>query len=339
MIRATVLAGIGAAIPPRSVTNDELARTLDTNDTWIRTRTGIRTRHWADTGTSTGDLATAAGARALKSAGVDSVDLVILATSTGNQPMPGTAPEVATALGLGHVAAYDISAACSGFLYALSAAAGAIASGVAERVLVVGADVWSTRLDPTDRSTTIIFGDGAGAAVLRAGDAGEPGALLGFDLGSDGTGHELAQVAGGGSRERGSGLPARPEGAYMTMQGKDMFTHAVNRMAASSEQLLGRVGWSAADVDWCAAHQANIRILHTVADVLGVERSRMLVHLDKVGNTSAASIPLALTDAAVSERVKPGDRVLMTAFGGGLSWASTALRWPEIDVMEITTEI
>lgn len=321
------------------MSNDELAETLDTNDTWIRTRTGIRTRHWTDTGTSTGDLATAAGARALKSAGVDSADLVILATSTGNQPMPGTAPEVATALGLGNVAAYDVSAACSGFLYALSAAAGAIAAGVAERVLVIGADVWSTRLNPQDRSTTIIFGDGAGAAVLRAGNGDEPGALLGFDLGSDGVGHELAQVAGGGSRERGSGRPPNPEGAYMTMQGKEMFTHAVNRMAASSEQLLKRIGWGAADVDWCAAHQANIRILHTVADVLGVDRSRMLVHLDKAGNTSAASIPLALTDAAMSGQIKVGDRVLMTAFGGGLSWASTAMRWPELDVMEISTDI
>ncbi|MET8137669.1 beta-ketoacyl-ACP synthase III [Streptomyces sp. NPDC006290] len=339
MIRAAVLAGIGAALPSRSVSNDELAETLDTNDAWIRTRTGIRTRHWTDTGTNTGDLATAAGARALKSAGVDSADLVILATSTGNQPMPGTAPEVATALGLGNVAAYDVSAACSGFLYALSAAAGAIAAGVAERVLVIGADVWSTRLNPQDRSTTIIFGDGAGAAVLRAGNGDEPGALLGFDLGSDGIGHELAQVAGGGSRERGSGRPPNPEDAYMTMQGKEMFTHAVNRMAASSEQLLERIGWGAADVDWCAAHQANIRILHTVADVLGVDRSRMLVHLDKAGNTSAASIPLALTDAAKSGQIKAGDRVLMTAFGGGLSWASTAMRWPELDVMEISTDI
>ncbi|MEU9331082.1 beta-ketoacyl-ACP synthase III [Streptomyces canus] len=339
MTRTAILAGMGAVVPPRSVENEELARTLDTNDTWIRTRTGIRTRHWTDTGTSTGDLATAAGARALKSAGVDSVDLVILATSTGNQPMPATAPEVAAALGLGQVAAYDISAACSGFLYGLSAAAGAIASGVAGRVLVVGADVWSTRLDPQDRSTIIIFGDGAGAAVLRAGHADEPGALLGFDLGSDGAGRELAQVAGGGSRERGSGRPPSPEDAYMTMQGKEMFTQAVNKMAASSELLLERIGWSAADVDWCAAHQANVRILHTVADLLGLERSRMLVHLDKVGNTSAASIPLALTDAAVSEQIKAGDRVLMTAFGGGLSWASTAMRWPEIDVMEISTDI
>jgi 3-oxoacyl-[acyl-carrier-protein] synthase-3 len=333
--RAAVLAGLGAYVPPRTVTNDDLASTMVTSDSWIRTRTGIRERHWADAGTTTGDLAAAAGQRALKSAGVDSVDLVVLATSTPNQPMPATAPEVAAALGLGTVPAYDISAACAGFLYALSAAAGAIAAGVADRVLAVGADLWSTRLNPADRAVSVIFGDGAGAAVLRAGDAAEPGALLGFDLGSDGAHRELARVPGDGSRELSTGEPRRPEDRYMVMQGKDMFTHAVNRMAGSSEQLLAKLGWTAADVDWCAAHQANVRILHTVADVLELDRARMLVHLDRVGNTSAASIPLALTDAALDGRLKAGDRVLMTSFGGGLSWASAAVRWPELAVLDI----
>nr|WP_202420453.1 beta-ketoacyl-ACP synthase 3 [Actinomadura rayongensis] len=333
--RAAVLQGIGAVVPPRVVDNDELSRSLDTDDRWIRTRTGIRRRHWTDPGTTTGDLAAEAGLRALKSAGVDSVDMVILATSTGNQVMPATAPEVAEMLGLDRVAAHDVSAACAGFVYALSSAAGALAIGGAERVLVIGADVWSTRLDPADRSTAIIFGDGAGAAVLRAGDADEPGALLGFDLGSDGSGRELAQVAGGGSRELSAGRPPRPGDAYLAMQGKEMFTHAVNRMAESSRRLLDRIGWDVDDVAWCAAHQANVRILHTVADVLALPRERMLVHLDRVGNTSAASIPLALTDAASAGRLRAGDGVLMTAFGGGLSWGSTAVRWPAPDVLSI----
>ncbi|MDG6106917.1 ketoacyl-ACP synthase III [Dactylosporangium aurantiacum] len=330
MSPTAVLTGIGGYVPPRRVTNEELAQSLGTNDEWIRSRTGIQQRHWADAGTVTGDLAAEAGERALKSAGVRDVDLVVLATSTGNQPMPATAPEVAANLGLGQVAAYDVSAACAGFVYALTAAAGAIAIGAAERVLVIGADLWSTRLDPADRSTAIIFGDGAGAAVLRAGTAGEAGSLLGFDAGSDGDRRALAVVPGGGSRQRSH--PHAPELAneYLTMRGRDLFTQAVEHMAGSSQRLLGRVGWTGADVDWCVAHQANIRILHTVADVLRMPRERMLSNVDHVGNTSAASIPLLLSEATADGRLEAGDRVVLTAFGGGLSWASTALIWPDL---------
>ncbi|WP_432839682.1 beta-ketoacyl-ACP synthase III [Dactylosporangium sp. CA-092794] len=330
MSRTAVLAGVGGYVPPRRVTNAELAPGLGTDDGWIRTRTGIRERRWADAGTTTGDLAAEAGQRALKSAGVSDADLVILATSTGNQPMPATAPEVAAMLGLGQVAAYDVSAACAGFVYALTAAAGAIAIGVADRVLVIGADLWSTRLDPADRSTAIIFGDGAGAVVLRAGTAGERGALLGFDAGSDGDRRALAVVPGGGSRQRSAPHLAELANEYLTMQGRDLFTQAVERMAASSERLLRRVGWTGADVDKCVAHQANVRILHTVADLLDVGRDRMLTNLDRVGNTSAASIPLLLSEAGADGRLRGGDRVLLTAFGGGLSWASAALVWPAL---------
>lgn len=327
MNRTAVWQGIGAAVPSRVVTNAELSTMLDTTDEWIRTRTGIRTRRWAEPGTTTGDLATLAGRRALDSAGVDSVDLVILATSTPNHSMPGTAPEVAAALNLGNVGAYDISAACAGFLYATSSAAGAIAAGVAETVLVIGADLWSTWLDPEDRSTSIIFGDGAGAAVFRAGERGEPGAVLGFDLGSDGGHRELALVPGGASRARAESASG---GRYMALQGKEIFTHAVRRMSESSAGLLGRVGWGADDLDWCVGHQANLRILHMVADVLGVPHQRLLVNIDRVGNTSAASIPLALHDAVASGQLTPGDRVLMTTFGGGLSWGSAAVTWPRL---------
>ncbi|MQS34640.1 beta-ketoacyl-ACP synthase III [Streptomyces katsurahamanus] len=353
MIRTPVLVGLGAMVPPRVVDNEELSQRLDTDDHWIRTRTGITRRHWAGPGTATGDLAVTAAERALRSAGGGPVDMLILATSTPDHPMPATAPGVAARLGLGPIAAFDVSVACAGFVYALATAAGAIAAGIAERVVVVGADIWSTRLNPQDRTTAVIFGDGAGAMVLRAGAPDEPGALAGFDLGGDGTFKDLALVPGGGSRGRsepdGAGKPdgtGEPDGMgeaggigeadeYVTMRGKEIFTHAVHRMGESSAQLLKKIGWSASDIDWVAAHQANVRILHTVAGLLGIDRARVLIHLDRVGNTSAASIPLALTDAAAHGRLAPGQRVLMTAFGGGLSWGSAALTWPPIQVSDV----
>ncbi|WP_284575264.1 beta-ketoacyl-ACP synthase III [Streptomyces sp. 2P-4] len=341
MTRAAVLTGLGTYVPPRVVTNDDLSRTMDTTDEWIRTRTGITRRHWADPGTATGDLAVEAGARALKSAGSADVDLVVLATTTPDHPCPATAPDVAARLGLGNAAAYDIAAVCSGFVYALAAAAGAIASGTAERVLVIGAETYSTILDPADRTTSVIFGDGAGAVVLRAGEPDEPGALLGYDLGSDGSLKDLITVPGGGSRQRseaageaadsaGSSVGGRPADSYFTMQGKQVFRHAVTRMAASSKAMLRRAGWEPESVDWFVGHQANVRILHAVADQLGMDRGRTVVNLDRVGNTSAASIPLALADAIAAGQVGPGDRVLMSAFGGGVTWGSTALVWPDI---------
>ncbi|MET7801229.1 3-oxoacyl-[acyl-carrier-protein] synthase III C-terminal domain-containing protein, partial [Streptomyces decoyicus] len=200
----------------------------------------------------------------------------------------------------------------------------------ADRVLVIGADTWSTRLNPDDRITAVIFGDGAGAAVVRAGDPDEPGALVGFDLGSDGSGKELVGVPGGGSRQLSTGEPARKTDDYLYMRGKEIFTHAVDRMSGSSSRLLERVGWSASSVDWFVGHQANVRILHTVADLLDVDRSQVVINLDRVGNTSAASIPLALSDVTGSGRFTPGQRILMTAFGAGLTWGSAALTWPSL---------
>jgi 3-oxoacyl-[acyl-carrier-protein] synthase-3 len=337
MSRAAVLEGLGAMVPSRVVDNDEVAELVGSNDAWIRTRTGIGRRHWAEPGTVTGDLAVVAGKRALRSAGAGTTDLVVLATSTPNQPMPATAPEVAARLGLGEAAAYDLSAACTGFVLALANAAGSIAAGLADRVLVIGADIWSTRLDHADRTTAIIFGDGAGAAVLRAGDSDEPGALAGFDLGSDGKHKDLAVLPAGGSRQRSRREPLREEDNYLSMRGKEIFTHAVERMSRSSAELLKRIGWDVASVDWFAGHQANVRILHAVADLLDVDRERMLIHLDRVGNTSAASIPLVLTDAASRGMLSTGDRVLLTAFGAGLSWGSAALRWPDITVSGVST--
>ncbi|RBM14128.1 beta-ketoacyl-ACP synthase III [Streptomyces sp. PT12] len=335
MSGAAVLAGLGTFVPPRVVTNDQLSLTLDTSDEWIRTRTGITQRHWVDPGTATGDLAVEAGRRALTAAGSDAVDLVVLATTTPDHPCPATAPEVAARLGLPHVAAFDLAAVCSGFVYALATAAGAIAARTATRVLVIGAETYSTILDPEDRTTSVIFGDGAGAVVLRAGEPEEPGALLAHDLGSDGSLKDLITVPGGGSRlpPTAAEKPGpRPADSYFQMQGRPVFRHAVTRMAASSQAVLDRAGWSADSVARFVGHQANVRILHAVADQLGMARDRVVVNLDRVGNTSAASIPLALAHAATEGLLAPGEKVLLSAFGGGVTWGSTALVWPDIPV-------
>lgn len=328
-----ILGGLGTYLPPRRVSNEELADRFDTSDDWIRTRTGIRQRRWADTGQSTGDLATEAGHRALKSAGLDlgaDVDLIVLATTTPDHPCPATAPDVAARLGLGRPAAYDISAVCSGFVYALEVASNAIAAGRVETALVIGAETYSTILNPQDRTTSVIFGDGAGAVVLRRGEAGDQGAFAGFDLGSDGANKDLIWIPGGGSRQRSTGQQPGEDDHYFAMQGKRVFANAVRRMADSSAALLERIDWPVGDVDHLVGHQANERILRAVADHLGVHPERAVINIDRVGNTSAASIPLALADASAAGRIAPGDRVLLTAFGGGLTWGSAALTWPDI---------
>jgi 3-oxoacyl-[acyl-carrier-protein] synthase-3 len=331
MSRSAVLCGLGAVVPPRRVTNDEIAARLDTSHEWIHSRTGISSRHVVDPGVATSDLAVEAGSRALASAeGADGVDLVVLATATPDHPLPGTAPAVASRLGLDGVPAFDVAAVCSGFVYGLAVGAGAIASGLADRVLVIGADAFTSILDPNDRNTAAIFGDGAGAVVLRAGDPTEDGALLGFDLGSDGTNADLIQVPGGGSRQRSGGQSINPDETYFAMQGRAVYRHAVARMAASTRAVLAQAQWDVADVDAFVGHQANARILTAVADSVGVPRDRAVIAIEHVGNTSAASIPLALTHAATKGGLSAGDRVVLTAFGGGLTWGSGALTWPAL---------
>jgi 3-oxoacyl-[acyl-carrier-protein] synthase III len=332
---AAVLAGLGVTAPPRVVSNAELAQGLDTSDEWIRTRTGIVQRHVADPGTATADLAVEAGARALKSAGGGGADVVIVATTTPDRPIPSTAPEVAARLDLGDVAAFDVNGVCAGFVYALATAAGLLASGVAERVLVIGAEVMSRVIDPADRATAVLFGDGAGAVVLRAGVPGEPGAVGPFDLGSDGSLADLLAVPAGGSR-RPTDQTALAAGAnYLQMDGKEVYRQAVRRMVASSRAVLARAGLDVADVDRLVGHQANARILEAVGDRLGVAADRRVVNVDRFGNTSAASIPLALADAAGGGGVdlRPGHRVLLTSFGAGFTWGSTLLVWPEVSVV------
>lgn len=337
MSTAAVLCGLGGALPATAVTNEELAARLDTSDRWIRTRTGIGLRYVIAPGEATSDLAVTAGERALESfrrtsgEEADEVDVVVVATSTPDRPCPATAPGVAHRLGLGKVPAFDVAAVCTGFVYALATAASMITAGVVRRALVIGADTFSTLLDPDDRTTRAIFGDGAGAVVLRAGEPDEPGALLGFDLGSDGSGADLITVRAGGSRQRASGEPAAEGDQWFAMEGRPVFTEAVINMSESSQRLLDRVGWTAEELDKVVAHQANVRILHAVGEQLGLEEEQIVVNLDRVGNTVAASIPLALADAAAEGDLVPGHRVILTGFGGGLTWGSAALVWPDIE--------
>ncbi|MFC1431498.1 beta-ketoacyl-ACP synthase III [Streptacidiphilus sp. N1-3] len=325
-----VLAGLGGWVPPRVVANGELPASWGVDDAWVRRRTGIATRHWADAGTSTGDVAEQAARRAMANVRTPRVDAVIVATSTPDRPMPAMAPQLAARLGLDAVAAWDVSAACSGFVYGLANAAGLICAGIAETVLLVAAEVYSTLIDPEDRSAGVVFADGAGAVVLRRGLAGEPGSVLGFDLGSDGTGHRLIEVPGGGALERAAPERYGPADRYFRMQGREVFQHAVTRMTASSRLLLKNVGWTAGDVDRLVAHQANARILSAVGGRLEIPADRCVSHIGSVGNTGAASIPLALADAAAHQDLRSGHKVLLTAFGAGLTWGSAAVLWPEL---------
>ncbi|MFE6844618.1 beta-ketoacyl-ACP synthase III [Streptomyces sp. NPDC057686] len=332
---AAVVTGIGGYLPPRTVTNDDLSHTLDTTDEWIRTRTGIRERRVVSDGLSTGELAVRAGARALSSAGLSGVDALVVATTSPERLCPAVAPEVASRLGLGTIAAFDLTSACSGFLYGLATAVGLIESGTADTVLFVGSEAFTTLVNPADRATAPIFGDGAGAVVLRRGEPDEPGALGPFDLGSDGALADLLAIPAGGSRQRsaagGLGHTSVPtEDWYLRMEGRALYTQAVERMTQSARTALKRADWSVGDVDWFVGHQANIRIVAAVAEELEVPGERVAVNIDRVGNTLSASVPLLLNDYAARGDLKAGQRVLLSAFGAGLSWGSTVLVWPDI---------
>lgn len=313
---ASVVVGIGHALPECVVTNEELANRLNTSDEWIRTRTGIRERRVAAAGTTTADLAVDAARAALDSARREQVDVVVLATTTPDRRCPATAPEVASRLGLDGAAAFDLNAVCAGFLYAMATAGGLIASGVAASALVIGADRFTSLVDQQDRATACLFGDGAGAVVLRAGEIDEAGAVLAVELGSDGTQRDLITVS--------------PDTDRLAMQGQAVYRHAVAQMTASTRAVLESSGWSVEKVDWFVAHQANQRILDAVAGRLGVEPGRVVSNIARVGNTAAASIPLALADAAADGRLAVGDRVALAAFGGGTTWGAATLTWPAL---------
>ncbi|WP_329558157.1 ketoacyl-ACP synthase III [Streptomyces uncialis] len=332
-----VLCGLGASLPQQAVSNSRLIadNRLDSDDQWILQRTGIASRHMADARTSTGDLATAAGRAALDSAAELAgtrihPDIVLLATTTPDHRCPATAPEVAHRLGYTGTPALDLSAACAGFVYALTVARALITAGHCTHPLVIGAETYTTTLiDPHDRDTAILFGDGAGAALLRPGTPTEPGALQAADLGSDGARAAYAQVPAGGSRTPLGAPGTHPGDHHLRMNGRAVYTQAVRRMTSSALTALEKTGWTTHDVEAFISHQANQRIIDAVADRLHIPATRRHGNLRELGNTAAASIPLALADAATRRAAHPGQRTLLTGFGAGLAWGSHTLLFPE----------
>ncbi|MQY07866.1 beta-ketoacyl-ACP synthase 3 [Actinomadura macrotermitis] len=325
--RSASVRGVGGYLPPRMVGNDEFAARLDTSDEWIRSHLGIRSRRIAEK-ESTSDLAVKAGNCALESAGTG-VDSLVLATTTPDHPVPASAPAVAARLGLGPVAAFDLNSACSSFVYALAVSASMIVAGLAERVLVIGADTATTLIDPADRLTSVIFGDGAGAVVLEAGDAADAGAVGPFVLGSDGGRGDLLVVPGGGSRQRKDLVPPQ-DGPFLRMEGRGVFDGAVAGMSATVGKVAAQAGWRPGDIDRLACHQANQRIIDAVGARLGLPPDRLLSNIEHVGNTSAASVPLLLAESSRRGRLAEGQRVVLAAFGAGLAWGAAALRWPGV---------
>ncbi len=319
-----VACGSGHYLPERVVSNAEFAATLDTSDEWIRARTGIERRHFAAEDEATSDLAIAAARRALDDAGLTGADLdaILLATATPDQTFPATATRVQAALGMTSGFAFDIQAVCAGFVFALAQADALIRTGQARRVMVIGAETFSRILDWTDRGTCVLFGDGAGALILEARDsAGErtDRGLLATDLHSDGRYNALLYVDGGPSTTGAAGV--------VRMAGQEVFKHAVLKLAETGAAALARAGLTTADIDWLVPHQANLRIMSLTAQKLGVPMDKVVVTVQDHGNTSAASIPLALSVARTGGRIAEGDVVLMEAIGGGLSWGAAVLRW------------
>ena len=315
-----IVAGVGACLPTRIVTNDELARTLDTSDSWIRDRTGIGERRIVGEGETCATMATAAARAALEHAGVgpDAVDAVIVATATPDQAFPSTAVRVQAALGLPGGFGFDVSAACSGFVYALSVADAMIRVGQVRGVLVIGSEVYSRIVDWSDRGTCVLFGDGAGAVFLRADDDAAGRGILSTHLHAEGRHGDLLYIDGAVGRRE---LPA-----HLRMNGREIFRHAVAKLAAVVDEALAANGLGHDDVDWLVPHQANRRIIDAMAKKLGLGAERVVVTVDRHANTSAASIPLALAEACRDGRIKPGDLVLMEALGGGLTWGSALVR-------------
>ena len=323
---AARIAAVGSALPERVVPNEELSTRVDTSDEWIRSRTGIRARHFAGPGETAASMAADAGASALEAAGIDpsAVDLTIVATVSGDQPLPSTASFVQDRLGIGG-AAFDLAAACAGFIYATQIATAQIAVGGAETVLVAGTEVLSRFLDFSDRTTCVLFGDGAGAAVLVPGE--EPG-VIDSVLENQGQHARLLEIPAGGSREPASDQTvARREHSIRMQDGREVFKRAVIGMADACARLLEKSGFTPDDVSLLVPHQANGRIITSVAQRLSFPMDRVFVDLEMVGNTSAASVPIALDHAWRRGRLQPGDLVLTVAFGAGLAYGANLIRW------------
>ncbi|MCE6961606.1 ketoacyl-ACP synthase III [Cereibacter sphaeroides] len=321
-IRA-VVRGVGHYLPDRVVPNSELETKVDTSDEWIRTRSGIERRHFAAEGQTTSDLAIRAARAALEDAGFepDDIDAVIVATSTADLTFPSAATMVQAGLGMTRGFAFDVQAVCAGFVYALANADALIRAGQAQRVLVIGAEIFSRLMDWTDRSTCVLFGDGAGAVVLEAAEGtGAPSdrGILSTDLHSDGRFRDLLYVDGGAS----TGTTG-----HLRMQGREVFRHAVEKLAETAHAALDKAGLTSSDVDWIVPHQANLRIITATAQRMQVPMDRVVLTVQDHGNTSAASIPLALSVGKSRGQIKTGDLVVTEAIGGGLAWGSVVLRW------------
>jgi 3-oxoacyl-[acyl-carrier-protein] synthase-3 len=313
------LVGWGAYLPERVLTNDELARRVDTSDAWIRQRTGIGERRIAAEGEFCSDLAAKAAAAALARAGIAAaeLDLLIVATTTPDNTFPSTATRVQAKLGMSGGAAFDVQAVCSGFIYALAVADNFIKAGQARTAAVIGAETFSRILDWEDRGTCVLFGDGAGAVVLRAGDGAR--GVLSTHIHSDGRHYDILYVDGGPSSTQTTG--------YVRMEGKEVFRHAVTRLAEAVDEALAANKLTARDVDWLVPHQANRRIIDSMGRKLSLPPEKVVVTIERHANTSAASIPLALAEAADDGRIQPGHLVLMEAMGGGLTWGASLVRW------------
>jgi 3-oxoacyl-[acyl-carrier-protein] synthase-3 len=314
------ITGLGVHVPERVLTNDELSQLVDTNDEWILERTGISERRIAAKEEALTDICLPAARRALEMAEVDAatVDLIIVATVTPDMAFPSSSALLADTLGMPDAAAYDLSAGCTGFVYAIAQAHAMLAAGLAKRALVVGGDVLSKILDWTDRSTLVLFGDGAGAVVLERVDSG---GFLGFELGADGGGGSNLWLPGSGSRMFED--PTR----FVKMNGREVFKFATRVMVSSAEAILGECGKTVEDVDVYVPHQANVRIIDHAARKLGFPQEKTIVNVNKYGNTSSGSIPLALADAADDGRLEPGKLVLLTGMGAGLTWGSALIEW------------
>lgn len=326
MIRARIT-GTGSYAPAKVVTNHDLEKFLDTNDEWIRTRTGIVERHLVVAGENNSDLATRAAQNALEMAGVkpEEIDLIILATVTGDYPWPATACLVQSNLGAVNAGAVDVSAACSGFLYALSLASDRIMAGNAKKVLVIGSEVFSRIVNWEDRNTCVLFGDGAGAAVIEACEDGH--GILSSHLYADGSQVELLYQPGFGTRMQPTAEALARGDHYLRMQGNEVFKVAVRSMAEVAKIALDANDMSVEDVDLFIPHQANVRILDATAKRIGLKDEQVYINVDRYGNTSAATIPIALDEVNRAGRLKAGDILLLDAFGGGFTWASVLIRW------------
>jgi len=326
-LRPVGIIGTGKYVPEKILTNSDLEKMVDTNDEWIVSRTGIKERHIAAPDQATSDLAYEAALKALESAGMtgSDLDLIIVATITPDSSFPSTACILQDKLGAKGAAAFDLSAACSGFVYGLATATSFIKSGMYNNALVIGADCLSRITDYTDRNTCVLFGDGAGAVVV--GEVPEGRGFKAFDLGAEGAGGSLLNIEGGGSRLPASTETIENKKHYIYMNGREVFKFAVRVMGTATIEVLRKAGMDRTDVDLFVPHQANVRIIQSAMQRLELPEEKVVVNVDKYANTSAASIPLALVEAAEEGRMKAGDTVLMVGFGGGLTWGASVLVW------------